>query len=280
MNIYSENNGKNKTRFVIYRSNNKRQAAARLRSKGFTLVEIMIAVCLFAFLFWVFNDFLSHGRRQAENTLQKGDNLREARLSLQWLEKDVRESSEITEYENNDEMITMTLKHVKNIKKDTDDNPVEYDYITYTLYKKEQNLNGKQINPMTLMRAKSDTQPPALNKAAADKLLDSKKDNLTGNPIGVLAESEVPYNNAKVKKESRFFVIGGQYDAAMMLDDTIDIDKKEEMITKATYKADKNGVKGFDDIKKAMAVWIQFSIGDNNKNINYFDQIIYMRSAL
>jgi len=52
------------------------------------------------------------------------------------------------------------------------------------------------------------------------------------------------------------------------------------MITKATYKADKNGVKGFDDIKKAMAVWIQFSIGDNNKNINYFDQIIYMRSAL
>jgi len=74
MNIYSENNGKNKTRFVIYRSNNKRQAAARLRSKGFTLVEIMIAVCLFAFLFWVFNDFLSHGRRQAENTLQKGDN--------------------------------------------------------------------------------------------------------------------------------------------------------------------------------------------------------------
>ena len=50
--------------------------------------------------------------------------------------------------------------------------------------------------------------------------------------------------------------------------------------TKATYKADKNGVKGFDDIKKAMAVWIQFSIGDNNKNINYFDQIVYMRSAL
>jgi len=246
------------------------------KNKGFTVVEIMIAVLIFALLFIVFNDFLSHGRRQAENTLQKGDNLREARLSLQWLEKDVRESCEILEYENNDEMITMTLKHVKNIKKDTDDEPVEYDYITYTLYKKEQTIGSTQIRPMMLMRAKSDTQPAALNKAADTKLLDSKKDNLTGNTIGVLAEAELPYNNATIKKESRFFVLDGNYDFSMMLDDTADYAKKEEMITKATYKSDK----GFTDIKKAMAVWIQFSIGDNNKNINYFDQIVYMRSAL
>lgn len=253
--------------------------------KGFTVVEIMIGLLIFALLFMGFNEFMMHGRRQTENLFQKGDNLRETRLALQWFEKDVRSSVEILEYDEDLDRITMTLKHVKEIKANVDpitSDTMVYDYIIYTLYLKQKTVNGKDLKPLYLVRTQTDTQPAAGAMASDNILLKSGKDNITENPIGVLPNHEFVIDGVgTVKKESKFFVIDTNYYVNIALDDTITPDKKEEMIAKATYKGKYNGaVAGYTDIKNSAGVWLQFVIGDNNKNVYFFNQIIYMRTKL
>ncbi len=253
--------------------------------KGFTVVEIMIGVFLFALLFMGFNEFMMHGRRQAENLFQKGDNLRETRLSLQWFEKDVRSSVEILEYDENADRITMTLKHVKEIKANVDpvaSDTMVYDYITYTFYLKQQTVNGKVFMPFYFVRTQADTLPAAGAMASDNILLKSGKDNLTGNPIGVLPKNDFVIDGVgTVTKESKFFVIDTNYYVNVTFDDTLAQDKKDEMVAKATYKGKLNGAAvGYTDIKNSAGVWLQFIIGDNNKNVYFFNQIIYMRTKL
>lgn len=253
--------------------------------RAFTVVEIMIGVAIFALLFMLFNEFVFHSRRQAENLFQKGDNLREARLALQRFEFDVRSSSEITNFEETANDISMTLKHVKEVKAGVDPltaDTISYDYITYSFYLADQG----QIKALSLVRSQSDTDPGAGAKAGTkpeDKvLLKSYADNLTANTIGVMKEYEFPVVGVGViKRESKFFAIDNNYYVNVMLDDAVTPDKKDEMIAKATYKGKHNGAEvGFTDIKKANGVWLRFIITDNNKNVNYFDQLVYLRSKM
>jgi len=254
--------------------------------RAFTMVEIMIAVAVFALLFMMFNEFVFHSRRQAENAFQKSDNLRETRLALQHFEFDVRSSSAITNFEVIDgDATTMTLKHVKEIKSGLDpvtSDTMVYDYITYTFYHKDQTVKSKQIKALTLAKDVADTDPGAGAKASDKILLKSFEDGITANPIGVKKEEDFAIDGVGiVKKESKFFVIDNNYYVNVMLDDAVTPDKKEEMIAKATFKGKYNGSEvGFTDIKNAIAVWLQFIITDNNKNINFFDQLIYLRSKM
>jgi len=253
--------------------------------KGFTVVEIMIGVLIFALLFMGFNEFMMHGRRQAENLFQKGDNLRETRLALQWFEKDVRSSAEILEYDENQDRITMTLKHVKEIKANVDpitSDTMVYDYIIYTFYLKAQSVNGKDFKPLYFVRAQTDTLPAAGAMASDNILLKSGKDNITENPIGVLPNHEFVIDGVgTVKKESKFFVIDTNYYVIVAFDDAVTQEKKDEMVAKATYKGKYNGsAVGYTDIKNSAGVWLQFIIGDNNKNVYFFNQIIYLRTKM
>ncbi len=259
------------------------------RRRAFTLVEIMIGVAIFALLFVLFNEFVFHSRRQTENLFQKGDNLREARIALQRLEFDVRSSTSVTDFEETADAITMTLKHVKEVKTGVDpltNDTLAYDYITYTFYLTDQTAGGRQIKALSLVRADSDTDPGAGAKAGTkpeDKiLLKSFTDNLSANTIGIIKEEEFPIIGVGVvKRNSRFFVIDENYYMNIMLDDSITLDKKDEMIAKASYKGKYNGTEvGFTDITKANAVWFRFIIGDNNKNVNYFDQVVYLRTKM
>ena len=260
-----------------------------VRRRAFTLVEIMIGVAIFALLFVLFNEFVFHSRRQTENLFQKGDNLREARMALQHLEFDVRSSTSVTDFEETADAITMTLKHIKEVKAGVDPltaDTVTYDYITYTFYLTDQTAGGRQIKALSLVRADSDADPGPGAKAGTspeDKiLLKSFTDNLSTNTIGILKEEEFPVVGVGVvKRDSRFFVIDENYYMNIMLDDAITIDKKDEMIAKASYKGKHNGTEvGFTDITKANAVWFRFIIGDNNKNVNYFDQVVYLRTKM
>lgn len=259
------------------------------RRAAFTLVEIMIGVAIFALLFMFFNEFVFHSRRQAENLFQKGDNLREARLALQRFEFDVRSSAEVTNFEESANDISMTLKHVKEVKAGVDPLTAEtmsYDYITYSFYLADQNVGGKQIKALSLVRSQADDDPGAGAKAGAKPedriLLKSYADNLTANTIGVMKEYEFPVVGVGVvKRESKFFAIDNNYYVNILLDDAVTPDKKDEMVAKASYKGKHNGAEvGFTDIKKANAVGLRFIITDNNKNLNYFDQVVYLRSKM
>ncbi len=258
-------------------------------ASGFTLVEIMIGIAIFVILFLLFNEFVFHSRRQAENIFQKGDNLRDARLALQRMEFDARSSAAITDYEETADAITMTLKHVKEIKINTDpaaNDTIDYDYITYTLYLTDQNAGSRQIKAFSLLRSHVDNDPGPQAKAGSNPndriVLKSYNDNLTDNTIGVLKEYEFPVVGiGVVKRESKFFIIDNNYYVNVLLDDTVTPDKKDEMIAKASYKGKYNGAEiGFTDITKAIGVCFRFIISDNNKNVNYFDQIIYLRNKM
>ena len=275
--------------YLYKNADKKYSAAANSGRKAFTIVEIMVGVAIFSLLFLVFNEFVFHSRRQAENLFQKGDNLREARLALQRFEFDVRSSSAVTNFEETSDAVTMTLKHVKEVKAGADpltSDTIDYDYITYSFYFTDQNVNGKQIKALTLARSQADADPGPGAKAgggAEDRiLLKSFADNLTANTIGVLKESEFPVVGVGVvKRESKFFVIDNNYYMNVMLDDAVTLDKKDEMIAKATYKGKYNGSEvGFTDISRAIGVWFRFIISDNNKNVNYFDQLVYLRSKM
>lgn len=254
-------------------------AHRQVRSRAFTLVEILIAVAVFALLFWLFNEFMMHGRRQTENLLEKGDNLRNTRLALQDLEKDVRESCDIIDYVNDADVISMILKHVKKVE---NDETINYNYVTYTYYKTQQNVGGKTYQPLSFVRGISDAEPAAGTKASGKVLLSGTANNLTKNRIGVLSDYEFAVAGAgTVKKETKFQILNTKYDAAVMLDIALDQAKKDEMLAKATYKGEYNGaVVGFSDIKSAVAVMLQFIVADNNQNVNYFNEIVYMRTKL
>jgi len=247
--------------------------------RAFTLVEILIAVAVFALLFWLFNEFMMHGRRQTDNLMDKADNLKNARLAIQWMEKDVRESCDITDFVNDADVITMTLKHVKKIE---NDETINYNYMTYTLYKTQQVSGGKTFPPLTLVRGISDADPGPGKRADGDILLTSKTNNLTKNPIGVLMDYDFVLDGVGTfKKETKFQILNTKYDAAVMLDPLLDQTKKDEMLAKATYNGEYNGaVVGFTDVKGAVAVMLQFIIADNNQNVNYFSQVVYMRTKL
>jgi len=66
-----------------------------------------------------------------------------------------------------------------------------------------------------------------------------------------------------------------------MWDDAVPLAQKDEMVAKASFKGKLNGAEvGFTDLKNTVGVWLQFIIGDNNKNVYFFNEIVYMRSKI
>lgn len=247
--------------------------------RGFTMVEILIACALFALFVVGLVNFSMRGQESTKQLLDKSDNLRDTRLTLAFLEKDIREAQGITQFLEDDSLISFTLKHVKEVK---EGEAVDADYITYNFIKTKTTIDGRELAPGSLTRGVV-TEPPAEgHKTAAKILIHSKVDNRTNDIIGLIPKGEKKLPDGTVIPfESRISLHDKGYDVAYFDREGTTPEQREQMEILHTYKAKKNAIEGYTDVKETVALRLRFAMGDgNNKNIEFFHTVAYMRCMM
>jgi prepilin-type N-terminal cleavage/methylation domain-containing protein len=107
--------------------------------KGMTLVEILIAVGLFTIVAIGINNFMVESRSTTKILLEKGDNLRETRLAIARLVKDIRSGHGLVQAVDNDEFTSFTIKRVLKIESD------ENDKVSYDVEQGEKGLSAANV---------------------------------------------------------------------------------------------------------------------------------------
>lgn len=246
--------------------------------RGFTMVEILIAAAIFLVLVIGLVNFMVRGQESAKQMLEKGDNLRETRLTLAFMEKDIREAHGISQFLENDDLISFTLKRVKELKAADE---VEAEYITYNFIKKETAIDGKTLPPGSLTRGVVTEAPAEGHKTAAKILIHSKVDKRTNDIIGLIPKGvKTLPDKTELPFESKISLHDAGYDIAYMDRPETTPEKREMADILHTYKAKKNAIEGYTDVKKTVAVRLRFAMGDGNKNVEFFHTVVYMRCMM
>lgn len=251
---------------------------SRAGARGFTIVEILIAGALFMILVIGIVNFMVRGQESTKQMLEKGDNLRETRLTLAFMEKDIREAHGVAQFHEDDDYISFTLKRVKELKAG---DAVEAEFITYNFLKKEMTIDGKKLEPGSLTRGVVTEMPAEGHKTAARVLINSKVDKRTNDIIGLIPKGvkKLP-DNTELPFESKISLHDAGYDVAFMDRPGITPERREMADILHTYKAKKNAIEGYTDVKKTVAVRLRFAMGDGNKNVEFFHTVVYMRCMM
>jgi len=248
------------------------------RRAGFTIVEILIACALFALFVVGLVNFSMRGQESTKQLLDKSDNLRDTRLTLAFMEKDIREGHGIVQFLENDDLISFSIKRVKELKaNDAED----AEFITYNFIKKKTTIDGKELEPGTLTRGVVTEEPAEGHKTAAKILIHSKVDNRTGDILGLIPKGEKKLPDGTVIPfESKISLHDNGYDVAYFDRQGTTPEERQKMEILHTYKAKFNAIEGYTDVKRTVAVRLRFAMGDGNKNVEFFHTVVYMRCMM
>lgn len=249
--------------------------------RGMTMVEILIAASLFVILVIGLVNFMLESRTTTSHLLDQGDNLRESRLALAYMERDVRSGHGIVQAVDNEDFLTFTIKRVTEIvSENAADDKVEY--ITYNYLKKNRNIDGKDLLAGTLTRSVQETEPAEGFLSAQKILVRSEVHPRTGKIIGLMPEALITQGDGSqvaVKSGVQFF--NQYFDPSFLRDPDMASDLKPVMAKTHTWQGKHNGAEvGYTEVKDSVALRIRFVMGDSRDNYELFYTMAWMRCMM
>ncbi len=256
--------------------------------KGFTLVEMVTAVFVLSIAAIAIINFMIQGHSTTKNLLNKGDNLRDARLAIARLEKDIKGAHGVVQVKDTEEYISFSIVKVTDIVDEESEKKV---YITYNFLKKDKKIDGVDVNAGSLTRGEQADKPEEGKLTAQKIIIHSSMDKQNNAIIGLIPEGEYMGTDSQIHKyQSKLTFIDRFYDECSADDETILATLRELMKARHTYKGTfGNAEHGYDDVTQTVAIKLEFAMGDGNRlgtkdggqkmyqNVEFFQTVAYMR---
>ncbi|HNY11146.1 MAG TPA: prepilin-type N-terminal cleavage/methylation domain-containing protein [Candidatus Wallbacteria bacterium] len=244
----------------------------RNAKRAFTLVEILMVVFVSALLFIVLINFFKDNLSKFMTAEQQGDNLRDTRLLLINFERDIREATELLNFEDNALYTNIQIKRYKfeNKKKEIR----EPEYVIYTLYKSKQTISGVEL-PFSLCKNVLKDAPPQLSDVAITPYIKGVEKNLK--QVGIIPKAK-DSSNREVQTEIGAYNM--HYDPSYLNIPFLSFSDKEKERARSRFLGKYNGaLLGFNEKKRIVAIELTFITNDDRNVINVYRSFIYLRKS-
>ena len=242
--------------------------------RAFTLVEILMVVAVSAMLFIVLINFFKDNLQKYQTADHQNDILRETRMSLINFERDVRESVELLNFDDNSRYTNIQLKRYLFEGKKSKDKK-EFEYVIYTLYKYKQNVAGTEL-PFSLCKniLKDAPQP---SDVAIKPILKSSDKNSENKEIGIIAKTKDASNR---EFQTELAAYNMHYDPSYLNIPFLSFSDKEKERARSRFLGKYNGaLLGFSDKKRIVAIEITFVTSDGRSPASIFRSFAYLRKS-
>ncbi len=242
--------------------------------RAFTLVEVMMVVAVSGLLFIVLMNFFKDNLQKFQTADNQGDILRDTRMALINFERDVRESVELLNFDDNARYTNLQLKRYLFEGKKAKDKK-EYEYVIYTFYKYKQNVAGTEI-PFSLCKntLKDAPQPSDVAIRPVLKTVDKKGSN---QEIGIIAKAKDASNR---EFQTELAAYNMHYDPSYLNIPFLSFSDKEKERARSRFLGKYNNtLVGFTDKKRIVAIEITFVTSDGRSNPGVFRSFAYLRKS-
>lgn len=244
---------------------------AKNTSRAFTLVEILMVVAVSALLFIVLINFFKDSLSKFLTAEQHGDNLRDTRLLLINFERDIRETVELMNFDDNSLYTNMQLKRYKFENKKKENRELEY--VIYTLYKSKQNIAGVEV-PFSLCKNVLKDAPQPSDVAITPYIKGTEK-NLK--QVGIIQKAK-DASNREVQTEVAAYNM--HYDPSYLNIPFLSFSDKEKERARSRFLGKyNNALVGFSEKKRIVAIELTFITSDDRNFINVFRSFVYLRKS-
>jgi len=241
--------------------------------RAFTLVEVLVVLAVSGILFIVLMNFFKDNLLKFQTADSQGDNLRGTRLALINFERDIRESVELLNFDDNARYTNVHLKRYLFDKKQKDKKVFEY--VIYTFYKYKQNVAGTEL-PFSLCKniLKDAPQPSDVAIEPILKTVDKKGSN---QEIGIIAKAKDAANR---EVQSEIAAYNMHYDPSYLNIPFLSFSDKEKERARSRFLGKyNNALVGFTEKKRIVAIELTFITSDGRSAPSVFRSFAYLRKS-
>lgn len=241
------------------------------RRRAFTLVEILMSVSVLALLFIVLINFFRGSLSNYMNASLDSDNLRDTRMAIIGFERDIRESIELLNFDDNARYTNIQLARYEFDPKKKDNPAVEY--AVYTFYKHKQNVAGADV-PFSICKNVLKDRPQPSDVAIKPLIKGVEK---TKGQVGIIPKA---MDKANREIETQIAAYNMHYDPSYLNIPFLSYGDKEKERARSRFMGRYNGAMlGFTDKNKIVAIELTIITTNEREKVNVYRSFVYLRKA-